>query len=78
MAWLESIIRGIFDVSSIWSIVARGVVWFVIAGVIIASTDTPHPEESTGKLKQNLGFLLIFLVLSGTLLYLLFGYSSHA
>lgn len=78
MEWMETIIRGIFDISSIWSIVARGAVWFIIAAVIIASTDTPHPEQNGAKLKQNLGFLLLFLVLSGTLLYLLFGYTAHA
>lgn len=78
MEWMQAIIRGMFDVTSIWSIVVRGAVWFLIAGVIIASTDTPHPEQNTAKLKQNLGFLLLFLVLSGTLLYLLFGYTAHA
>ncbi len=75
MEFLNQVLASIFDVTSIWSIVVRGVIWFVIAGVIIASTDTPHPDQDRNKLKQNLGFLLLFLVLSGTLVYLLFGYA---
>lgn len=72
---MRSIVHAIFDVTSVWSVVARGVIWFIIAAVIIISTDTPRPEMAGMRIKQNLGFVLMFLVLSGTLVYLLFGYS---
>jgi len=59
-----------------WSVVLRGLVWLVIAGGIIAATDSPRPEMNTSKLRQNLGFLLLVIVVSGTLIYLLFGYAA--
>lgn len=65
-----------FAVDSIWSIVLRGVVWLIIALVIIVSSDQADPEDSLRSLKANLGFFLMFLVLSGGLLYLLFGFTS--
>lgn len=75
METISSIVQSMFDVTSIWSVVLRGVFWVVIAGGIIISTDTPRPEQSASKLKQNLGFILLFIVLSGTLIYLLFGFT---
>lgn len=74
MPALESLLQSIVSVNSIWSVVARGVFWFAIATVIIISTDTPDPEKSLKDLKANLGFLLLFLFLSGGLVFLLFGY----
>jgi hypothetical protein len=71
----KAIFETIFSVNSIWSVVARGVLWFVIATVIIISTDSPHPQQSLKKMKSNLGFLMMFLVLSTSLMYLLFGFS---
>jgi hypothetical protein len=73
---LREIIISLFAVDSIWSVVLRGGVWLVIALVIIISTDTANVQESSVKLKKNLGFLLMFLVLSGGLIYLLFGYTT--
>lgn len=75
MQGIQSVVQSMFEVTNIWSVVLRGVIWFVIAGSIIISTDTPRPETSGKKLRQNLGFVLLFLVLSGTLVYLLFGYA---
>ena len=71
---LESILSSIFRVDSIWSVVARAVVWFIVATVVIISVDNPDSEKSLTNLKSNLGFLAMFLVLSGGLVYLLFGY----
>lgn len=68
--------RALFALDSIWSVVLRGAVWFGIALVIIISADAPNPEESLKNMKSNLGFFLMFLLLSGTLLFLLFGYTS--
>lgn len=75
---LQNILSSIFRVDSIWSVVARGVVWFVVATVVIISTDNPDPEKSLKNLKSNLGFVALFLVLSGSLVYLLFGYQPGA
>lgn len=74
MEQLQPIINAIFSVNSIWSVVARGAFWFVIAIVIIVSADNPNPEKSLKDLKSNLGFMMLFLVLSGGLIYLLFGF----
>ncbi len=75
---LQNILGSIFRVDSIWSVVARAVVWFVVATVVIISVDNPNSEKSLKDLKSNLGFLAMFLVLSGGLVYLLFGYQPGA
>lgn len=66
-----------FAVDSIWSIVIRGGVWIVIAMIIIVSVDNPNSEMSSRKLKANLGFFTMFLLLSGGLIYLLFGIGAE-
>jgi len=76
MEILGKLAISMFDVTSMWSVALRGLVWLVIAGGIIISTDTPRPEVNTSRLRQNLGFILLVLVVSGTLIYLLFGYSA--
>jgi len=75
---ISDLVQTIFDPSSIWSVVARGAIWFVIAAVIIVSVDSPNPNQSFRRMKSNLGFLVLFLVLSGTLMYMLFGYTKSA
>jgi hypothetical protein len=72
---IRELVISLFAVDSIWSVVLRGGVWLVISMVIIISVDSSRVEESTTKLKKNLGFLLFFMVLSGGLIYMLFGYS---
>lgn len=71
---LQNILGSIFRVDSIWSVVARAVVWFAVATVVIISVDNPDTDKSLKNLKSNLGFAAMFLVLSGGLVYLLFGY----
>jgi len=71
---LELVVHAIFSPNSIWSVVARGVIWLLVAVVIIVSTDAPDPDSSLRNLKANLGFFLMFLILSGGLVYLLFSY----
>jgi hypothetical protein len=66
----------LFAVDSIWSVVFRAGIWFAIALVIIVSTDVANPQKSTKSLKSNLGFFLLFLVVSGGLIYLLFGFTT--
>ena len=78
MEVLQNVLSAIFKADSIWSVVARAVVWFLVAVVVIASTDNPDSEKSLKNLKSNLGFLVMFLLLSGGLVYLLFGYQPKA
>jgi len=66
----------IFDVSSVWSVVARAVVWFMIAGVIVISVDSPHPQNIHRSVKRNLGMFLLTLTVGGVLIYLLFSFTS--
>jgi hypothetical protein len=73
---LRELVISFFTVDSVWSIVLRGGVWFAIALVIIISTDVANPSSS-GSLKRNLGFFLLFLMLAGGLIYLLFGFSAE-
>lgn len=76
MEFLGNLAVSMFDVTSIWSVVLRGLIWLVIAGAIIISTDSPNAQYNSSRLRHNLGFILLILVLSGTLIYLLFGYSA--
>lgn len=76
MELAQELIHSAIAIDSIWSVVLRGVIWLAIAMVIIVSSDHPNPQESLKNLKSNLGFLLMYIVLSGTLLYLLFGFTS--
>ncbi len=75
MTLIQTILSNIFNVDSVWSIVARAVLWFGVALVIIISTSNPNPNRSMKELKTNLGMFLMFLVLSTGLIYLLFGFS---
>lgn len=74
---LQEIIRGFFQIDSIWSVVLRAAIWFGIGIVIIVSTDTANFQSSSANLKKNLGFFLLFVVLSGGLMYLLFGFAPQ-
>lgn len=75
MEQLQNIAVALFSANSIWSVIARAALWFVVAAVIIISTDSPNPELANKKLRTNLGFILIFLVLSGGLMFMLFSYA---
>jgi len=74
---VSEIFTKMFTFDSIWSIVLRGGMWFAIAVVIIISADTVNPDQAGSKLKANLGFFLIFTVLTGGLIYLLFGFAPQ-
>ena len=76
LAQVRDVVHSFFVVDSIWSIVFRAAIWFIIALFIIIGTDVADPERSASKMKANLGFLLLFLVLSTGLIYLLFGYTA--
>lgn len=62
-------------VDSIWSVVLRGLIWLAVSIVIIVSLDRAGKNQKLD-LKSNLGFFLMFLLITGSLIYLLFGYTS--
>jgi len=74
----SEVVRLLFAADNIWSVILRGVLWLVISLVIIASLDNPNPQKSFKNLKSNLGFLFMFILLSGALVYLLFGFTPIA
>lgn len=76
MDFIRDLVIKAFAVDSLWSIVVRGGIWIVIALIIIISVDNPNSDISSKKLKANLGFFTMFLLLSGGLVYLLFGVST--
>ena len=61
--------------TSTWGIVLRALIWVVIAGVIIASSNRYSSKiDPTAAVKRRLGSLLLFMFLSIGLVYLLFSY----
>jgi hypothetical protein len=74
LAQLGSSLQGIFSVNSQWGVVARAALWFVVAIIIIASTDTSGLRQAKANLRASLGGFMLFLVLCGGLVYLLFGF----
>lgn len=76
MELLQELLHKAFAVDSIWSVIARGAIWLVVAVIIMVSADNPDPEKSVKNLKANLGFFLMFITLTGTLVYLLFGFTK--
>lgn len=71
---LQEIFNGLFQIDSIWSVVLRAAIWFGIGIVVIISADTANFQNSTSSLRKNLGLFLLFIALSGGLIYLLFGF----
>lgn len=70
-----ALLREFFSVNSLGPILLRATLWFVVALVIIASTDvSSRPGKQAKTVKANLGFLMLFLFLAGGLMYLLFGF----
>lgn len=72
---LSALMKEFFSANSFGLILLRAALWFVVALVIIASTDTSGRNSPSGTdLKANLGLLMLFIVLAGGLMYLLFGF----
>lgn len=78
MAQIGDLLKSFFSINSVGSIALRAALWFIVAIVIIASTDTGGFRSGNGggdgHLKSNLGMLLLFVVLCGGLIYLMFGF----
>jgi hypothetical protein len=73
---LREVVIFLFAVDSVGSIFLRGGIWFGIAIVIMASTDQFQKFQDSGAvLRTNLGFFLLFLIVGGALMYLLFGFA---
>jgi hypothetical protein len=73
---LREIVIFLFAVDSVGSIFLRGGIWFGIAIIIMASTDQFQKVQDSGTmLRTNLGFFLLFLIVGGGLMYLLFGFA---
>ena len=70
----QSLFADLFKVDSIWSVVLRAGIWMGIGLVIIISTDAANAQSSGSSLKKNLGLFLLFILLSGGLMYLLFSF----
>jgi hypothetical protein len=72
---LREIVLFLFAVDSIGSIFTRGALWFGISIAIMVGVDSydKHKGEAAS-VKSSLGFFLIFLILGGALMYLLFGF----
>jgi len=74
---VKELIHQAVAIDSIWSIVLRGVLWLIISFIIIISMDNPNADLANKKLKANLGFFIIFMILSAGLVYLLFGFKQE-
>lgn len=72
---LQPFVISLFAADSLSSVILRGLVWLAVSVVIIISTDSPNIQTTQRNLKSNLGFFLMFLVLTSGLMYLLFGFS---
>jgi len=67
-------LQAFFSLNSYGSLLLRGVIWFLVAIVIIATTDASGRRMTARKVQQNLGMLFLFLLLAGGLVYMLFGF----
>ncbi len=76
MNYFQEIATSLFDVTSIWSVVFRAFLWIAIAVIILVATDHPHPEQSARNVKSYLGFFILFVVISTSMIFLLFGVIS--
>lgn len=68
------VLQEFFSANSFGVILLRALLWFVVALVIIASTDASADPKNMKNLKSNLGYLMLFIVLCGGLMYMLFGF----
>ncbi len=73
---IQFIVHRAYAVDNIWSVIFRAVIWFGVSLVIIFSLSNPDMKKTEKILKSNLGFFLMFLLLSGSLIYLLFGFTT--
>ena len=73
MDYLQNIAFSMFDVTSVWSVVLRAVIWMVVSVIILIATDNPDPDQIKDNTRTYLGSFLMLIVVSGSLIFLLFG-----
>ncbi len=73
---VKQLIQQATAIDSVWSIVLRGAIWLIISFIIIISMDHPNADLASKKMRANLGFFIIFMILSAGLIYLLFGFQQ--
>lgn len=73
---VKQLIQQATAIDSVWSIVLRGAIWLIISFIIIISMDNPNADLASKKMRANLGFFIIFMMLSAGLIYLLFGFKQ--
>lgn len=75
MESVQNLISSLLFPTSTIGIVFRGVIWSVIAFVIVISSNRYSSSvDTSGLIKRRVGSLLIFLGLSIGLVYMLFSY----
>lgn len=77
MEFISNLAIALFSVNSVWSIVLRGAIWTFMSILILIATDTPEPEQATQNVRSYLGLFLMFIVVSTSLIYLLFGFAPR-
>lgn len=73
MDYLKNIAFSLFDVTSVWSVIFRAVIWMVISIIILMATDNPDPDKIKQNTRTYLGSFLMLIIVSGSLIFLLFG-----
>jgi|LSQX01.3.fsa_nt_gb hypothetical protein len=73
MEFLKATAYSLFDVSSIWSVVLRAVIWMVVSIIILMATNNPDPDQIKENTRTYLGSFLMLVVVSSGLIFLLFG-----
>lgn len=73
--YIQQLAYDFFSVTSFWSVVFRALIWIVISVLILIATDQPKPEVGKQNVKSYLGFFLLFMLVSTSMVLLLFGMS---
>jgi hypothetical protein len=73
MEFLKATAYSLFDVSSIWSVVLRAVIWMVVSIIILMATNNPDPDQIKENTRTYCGSFFMLVVVSYGLIFLLFG-----
>lgn len=73
MELLKTTAYNLFDVTSVWSVVFRAVIWMVVSIIILIATDNPDSDQIKNNTRTYLGSFLTLMAISSSLIFLLFG-----
>ena len=73
MEFLKATAYSLFDITSVWSVVFRAVMWMIVSIVILMATDNPDPDKIKNNTRTYLGSFLMLVTVSSSLIFLLFG-----